>query len=104
MVYDKRKFRFSFLRKRRQFYVSCKAVVLLFLIVYDDSTDKLDEKYELVIDFSGRVKGHNCVDGNNAFETQRHLKDLLNKVLPFSIKSDGCIDYLLFSDQGKKYM
>ena len=41
---------------------------------------------------------------NNAFETQRHLTDLLNKVLPFSIKSDGCIDYLLFSDQGKKYM
>ena len=76
----------------------------IFDILYDDSTENISGRYDLVIDFSGRIKGTNVVDGNDIPETENQLKKLLEKLLPFKIESDGCIDYLMFSDQGRKYI
>ena len=75
----------------------------LFDIIYDNSYDKPQKEYELLIDFSGRLTGENVVNGYDREKADEAIKKIVEK-LPFVLESNLGLDYQIFEDGEQKFV
>lgn len=71
-------------------------------VIYDDSYED-EPPYELVVDFTQRLKGDNVVDAISCPDFIEKVTEWVNEWLPLSVKSTGTTDIQLFENNGSKY-
>ena len=72
-------------------------------IIYDDSYEG-KPPYDLIIDYSSRMKGENVLDAYSCNNLKERVKVFVDSFLPVKIESTGSKDIQLFENNGSKYI
>ncbi len=81
----------------------CGGLYSLFDLIYDDTYENPADKYELILDFSGRLHGEKIADGNDRAAADAAVGSLL-RTLPFELDDGGRLDCQVFSSGGQSYL
>lgn len=76
----------------------------LFDIVYDDCDTEALDRYDLLIDFSGRLKGERVYPYTDMMSLTEKLLTAADTWLPFTYECSAPVDYLLFDEGGHHYI
>lgn len=77
----------------------------IFDIIYEDTYTNPEQEYEFLVDFSGKFAGRttNAVDAYQEDALYTQLDAFVANYLPFTYKSSGDIDYMLFKNDGDNF-